>query len=314
MRYWRILLTLSAVAALACTHAVSRGNQRAALQPNTYTLEINFEGLVGYFNDADGVWALLPKAHTTLLPPGVDSNDIDLYPEHYAVLKINGANIKNFNIPGKIHIPIEDYEIDLPFVFTATGSGIPVAPFAQLSGEPADKLNLSVINGPNPPMELSARIKLPFLSSPTDWIIDTRGSNGSIPYFLRAVPMPKNANGFCKDTIATGTATVPRVEAVTWKKAGLTGDLLLKLHSLRTQDPDLPLTLTPLPGQTTISIWILNKEGASLYDDSYDDEHFAPYRWFYGLSDPAARNNCDNHYYPQMGAGGNRCPEKLYTN
>src|SRR5579864_3122881 len=93
------LLALTVLAVLACAKEEPRGPNPVAAAPRQapYTLEVTFEGLVGYVNTKDGVWALLPKARTDTqppsMPPGVDPQS-PFYPQHFAVLEVNGANVK----------------------------------------------------------------------------------------------------------------------------------------------------------------------------------------------------------------------------
>lgn len=306
MRHWIWLLALVVAVSLACTREKdSDVSPAAADTPTTanYTLSVTFEGLVGYLNQKDQVWALLPKARPNTMPSGFDPKKLSDYPEHHAFLKVNGANIKNFGIPGEILIPIEGKAIQITEQF-GEGSGIPSANFRQATSS-ADKLDPSVLNSDY--SKLAARVKLPLIKE-SDWLIDET-ENSQTPKFVNVNPVKEN--NYCKAPDFKNP-TEPRVQAVTWQMRSLTGEATLKFSTLG-GDALPPLVLVPVDNQSTIEVWIVNKVGHAITNPKHAGHHSPAYRWFYNLSVANVQSDCTQHYYPQGSLGGNRCPQKLYT-
>jgi hypothetical protein len=317
MRYRSWLLLPVALGGMAC------GNHYAAVAPPpppppinagvaapppplpTYDLEISFVGLVGYYNDGTGVWALLPKARQgSLLPTGIV--DPSYYPDHYAVLEVNGANVKGFGVPIEIQIPIDGYEIKLPQgMVGGTGNGLTGQEF-KFVPDPmyatSEKLNQAVLATPAPDV-LSARMQLP--------LTDLVAMQGLDPF---ENVHPSLSGKTCREPDQV-PHTNPRVESVVWTRKNLSGDFVLTFQPLDGSASTGGLTLVPVPasGPLKVTVSILNQVSDALYDPSILAKHWAAYRWFYNLSDPPIRADCSKHYYPQGPAGGNRCPQKLYN-
>lgn len=305
MKHQIWLLALVVLMGLACRKDEAGGQQNAAAAPKAtpYTLKVTFEGLVGYLNQNGLVWALLPKASADTLPAGVDPNDLMDYPEHHAFLKVDGVNVKDFGKSIDLLIPIDGKEIQVSDDF-GTGSGIPQDQFMQNPSDPRDKLDLTALTSKAYP-QLAARIRLPLIDK-NDWSIDTREDpNKPPPDFVNVDP--ERSGSYCAAKFKT--VKDPRVQAVTWKKM-MTGEVTLRFQSTG-GIPLPPLVLVPDNGND-IQISIVNKEWLALYDPKYVGHHWPAYRWFYNLSDPGVKSECTQHYYPQGGAGGNRCPQKLY--
>jgi hypothetical protein len=308
-RIW-LLALVAASMSLACTkkEEASDASPAAAATATprpTYTLKVTFEGLVGYLNQRDKVWALLPKAGPDTMPSGFDPNKLDDYPQHYAFLKVDGANVKDFEVPGDVHIPIDGKAIEISVGSGTGSSGIPPDKFRQPQSDPVDQLDSAALTSPH--KYLAARVKLPLIDV-NDWVIDETEDNQT-PKFVNVTPT--QATGYCKAPAFTNP-TEPRVQAVTWQMKNLTGDVTLNLSTLSGVAVP-PLVLTPTNGQNTIQVWIVNKEWQALYDPSYVAHHWPAYRWFYNLSNASVQSDCTKHYYPQGQLGGNRCPQKLYS-
>lgn len=308
-RIWLLVLLVAMGMACAKTKEDISGTSPADATTDTqmskFALKVTFEGLVGYVNQADNVWALLPKASGGTMPPKYDYTKPIDYPEHYAVLKVNGKNIKGFGIPIDIQIPINDKEIEVA-VGGGTGYGVPFDPFRQIPNDPVDKLDATVLTTPHP--KLTARVKLPLLPDEKDWLIEEEEvQGGGVHDFVNV--KPKKVTDFCKEPDEREDIVDPRVQAVTWQKRELTGEVTLYLRTLDGSDL-FPLVLTQHGEEPTIQVWIFNKEGRGLQDPKYVSHHWPAYRWFYNLS---VESDCTEHYYPQGDAGGNRCPQKLYS-
>jgi hypothetical protein len=306
VRVWLLVLMASMVLACKKDEAPETKNAKAAALPgaNTpFTLKITFEGLVGYINKSDAVWALLPKASADYLPAGVAPQELMEFPEHYAFLKVNGMNVEGLNVATDILIPIDGKEIQVSDDFT-TGSGIPQDPFKQKAADSRDKLDPSVLTAKVNP-QLAARIKLPLINA-GDWKIETNEPDGSVPDFANFDPVP--SGNFCIDGFKT--VEDPRVQAVTWSKK-VPGAVTLKIQSIG--GTSLPKLVLVSAGGQDVQISIVNKEWQALYNQSYVGHHSPAYRWFYNLSDASVKSDCTKHYYPRADAGGNRCPQKLYN-
>jgi hypothetical protein len=308
MRKQKWLLVLLISANLACAREKTQGVTPAAEQ-TPYTLKVTFEGLIGYLNKPDNVWALLPRARQKNMPPGYDLNHLSHYPEHYAILKVNGANVKGFGIPIDLQIPIDDKEIQVSDDFGGR-YGIPSNPFRQNPMKPeVDQLEPAVLTSNYP--NLAARVKLPLMTAEADWIIEESENPNEAPHdFVDVYPKTKNDKNFCDDADIK-PVTEPRVQAVTWQRKNLTGEVVLKLRTL--DGKDLPPLELQANGQGTVQVWILNQDTSSLHNPTYRPLHWQAYRWFYNLSKTSYQSDCAKHYYPQGETGGNRCPQKLYS-
>lgn len=309
MRYRIWLLVLVVAMGLACAKPEEKASNTSPLAaatatpPFTFTLKVTFEGLVGYVNTSDWVWALLPKAQGDTMPIQYHPNELREYPEHYAFLKVNGENIQDYEIAGEIYIPIAGKEIWITDQ-QSTGSGIPPGQFEQPNTD-VDRLNPDVLTKNHP--NLTTRVRLPRID---DWIIDVHEyQSTSIKKFVTV--KPELDGSYCKAPpfVPTGNGK-PRVQAVTWQKHNLTDEIKLTIRTLGGFELK-PLVLVPVTGQNTIQISIVNKMWQALYDPDHPANHWPSYRWFYNLS--ADPKTCIDHYYPQGDAGGNRCPQKLYS-
>lgn len=294
------LLALVVSMGLACKKDGTAEKLKLAAAPSAtpYTLEMNFEGLVGYVNVADGVWALLPKADPSVALPVGGREDLDNYPPHYAVLKVSGKNVRGIDFPIDLQIPIDGFDLELPQnVFGGAGTGLDPSGFRQDSGDAAaEKLATGVLDS-TPSVLLAARIKLPRT--------DLKTYQGSI-LFKKVYPLPPDKDGICDEpSNVTGDAT--RVESVSWSPQ-LSEDLKLTIH--RFGQAGFTLVLGPAASETTFKVQIVNQMADSLYDDQYEAAHWPAYRWYYNIS---SVKTCKDHYYPQGPAGGNRCPQKLYS-
>jgi hypothetical protein len=300
-RIWLLVLIVSV--GLGCGKRTPADREQVP-----YTLKVTFEGLVGYVNKSDTktVWAVLPKARQDILPAGYDPKKSDDYPpEHYAYLKINGVNVKGFGIPVELQIPIDGIEIQVSEDFGGS-MGIPPDKFRQTPSDPnVDKLDSKVLDSDYP--KLAARVKLPFLIKQDDWVLEEAEDDGDVHDFVNVYP-EKDGN-FCKEPDDTDV-TEPRVQAVTWQRKELTGEVTLKFRTLGGTDLT-SLVLVQYDNKDTIQVRIHNKDAMSLHQAGYEPIHWPAYRWFYNLS--VSQSDCTKHYYPQGETGGNRCPQKLYS-
>jgi hypothetical protein len=321
MRYRIWLLALVVSVGLGCAKEEPSDASPAAAAttptpPPSYKLQVTFEGLVGYVNKTDGVWALLPKAKPSdsppVLPPSTQA-DPDYYPTHFAVLIISGMNLRGFDQPVTLKIPIDGYDLQLPTGLAATGNLDGTKFMQDPSDSAVDKLNPDMIAEPmgsEARQYLTTRMKLPlgnFTFGPP---------NGQ---FFRTVPI-KNApnHTICFESEDTGSddEVASRAESVTWTSPNLNTDIDLSLILDPTQSSPTAakLTLHPAAGENLVAITVANKVAGAVLDDHHEAEHWPAYRWFYNLSTVAVRTgDCTKHYYPQGTHGGNRCPQKLFT-
>ena len=245
----------------------------------------------------------LPR-HLLHLVPDFDPVDS---PPHYAVLKMSGKNLQGFEQPLDIQISIDGFDLLLPQnLSSGPGNGLDPIPFQQDAAADAavEKLQTGLTSHNPPPVPLAARMQLSRAN-----LTPLPGPNTR--HFERYYPELPDSQGFCADKPSINNPKTTRVEAVTWSQS-LSSPLTLTLHHLNGTGTDIPLTIIPAPNENRVALKIVNQVAEALYDSNpaHNNSHLPAYRWFYSLSQAST---CRAHYYPIGPAGGNRCPQKLYT-
>lgn len=321
MRHRIWLLALVVLMVLACTkrpadtsptsESASGTNPMATVTatPTPYKVTVSFEGLAGYVNSRtakgdDVVWVMLPNADPAKQPPPyADASDPAHYARHYAMLKVFGKNVKGFDQPINLQIPIDGYDIKITSTLPAgtVNHVLDATRFYQTNPKNSVDQVIATMLKPTPAdPRLAARMLIPA----TDLTAYEDGDFGE------TMPGPKKED-VCPETTA-GSRGKKRVEWVEWSPT-LTDDLTLTLSPLVLNDPKHPefeLILHPEAPGKNFNVEIVNQVAESIMNPDYQPAHWAAYRWFYNLSNSGT--DCTLHYYPDGPGGGNRCPQKLY--
>lgn len=316
MRYRIWLPVLLLAMGMACakpeekdTHDMSHPGVATDTPTTTYTLKVTFEGLVGYVETGSNVWALLPKADPAFQPPPfADTSNSNDYPRHYAVLMVPRKNVRDPKLPHDLYqIPIDGYDIELP-VSAGTGPGLDSTQFHQTASDgvtdaTVDELKAGMLDAsPAQPNLLAARMKLP----KTGFLAQV----GGVYDFQISYPGQQGSGGFCNNpSVPNSNPIKKRVESVTWTSSSLSATVTLTLRPF--SGAPTTLVLEPASGENTVEIKVVNQVARAFMDPNHSGGHWVAYRWFYNLS--SSGTDCTKHYYPRGVFGGNRCPQKLYT-
>jgi hypothetical protein len=275
-------------------------------------VKVTFEGLVGYVKTTSNVWALLPKADPACQPPPyADISDSNVYPRHYAVLKVPRKNVQNPTLPNDLYqIPLDGYDLVLEGVTAGTGSVLDATNFHQLLSDgvrdaTVDKLKAGMLSvPPAEPNLLAARMILPSTGFVAQ--VGTRRFQISDP---KLPPMSTTCDNTTPNPNPNPNPLATRVESVTWTSSSLSTPVTLTLRPFNGTESSL--VLVPALGEREFEIKIVNQVANTFIDPDHMGAHWAAYRWFYNLSNSGT--DCTKHYYPNGTLGGNRCPQKLYT-
>jgi hypothetical protein len=310
----------------------------------SFTLEINFSGLIGFAQDQGKVWAFLVKADEVdenapdKLPPGIAQENsggtlklADELPRHRAWIRFKNAKVTS----GSAGDPKKGRPIAGDLSFDTGGQGLGAVDLTVLAD--ASHVRQTLKSVPTTPAssrvaeidELDPVLVEPALDSRL--VARARVEAGTViarkldecnrlPRYSFATGLTDQCPGAKNDAVFLG-------EEVVATQTGLSGPVTVNID--RGGAGRESIVLEPTDRNKALTIEVLNDVDIAIDNPDlspclmrilenfhHPHEHPLVFRWYYRLSPPAVQTRTAEHFFPcekVVSFGPPKCPQKLFV-